>query len=165
MFQGRRVYTLGILLAVVAAVGCGGKPVKVEGVVTLDGTPVQGAMVSFVPEKGDRQANGLTDADGVFHLTTFNTADGALPGTYKVTVEKSKSQSDPGGGVNPGDPESMRKAMEEFAKKAQKDQKDQKKPEKSAIPAEYAKTDTTPLKYTIPYSGQIKIELRSKGGS
>src|SRR5258708_2370379 len=113
MFQGRRVYALVVLLVAGAAAGCGSKTSKVEGVVTLDGTPVQGATVIFVPETGDRQASGQTDADGVFHLTTFNTGDGAVPGTYKVTVSKTSAVvSDPGGTATPDNPEAMRKAME-----------------------------------------------------
>ncbi len=120
-------------------------------------------MVTFVPDNGERQASGLTDADGVFHLTTFNTGDGALAGTHKVTVEKSPTQSDAGGVPKTEDPEAMRKAMEDFSKNAQKD-KDKNKTKISPLPPEYAKVDTTPLKYTIPYSGQIKIELKSKGG-
>jgi hypothetical protein len=165
MFHGRRVYALGILLVFVAAAGCGGKTAKVEGRVTLDGVAVEGAMVSFVPENntGDRQATGLTDADGVFQLTTFNTGDGAIPGTYKVTVEKKPSQGPAAGTGAPPDPEAMRKAMEDFSRNAQKD-RDKNKVAKSSLPEDYAKVATTPLKYTIPYSGQIKIELKSKGG-
>jgi len=159
--MGRSVYAFGIILLSVAVAGCGAKTAKVEGVVTLDGTPVQGAMVTFIPDNGERQASGLTDADGVFQLTTFNTGDGALPGTHKVTVQKMPTQSDAAGVPKPEDPEAMRKAMEDFSKGAQRDKN---KTMKSPLPPEYAKVDTTPLKYTIPYSGQIKIELKSKGG-
>jgi hypothetical protein len=161
MFQGRRLCALGILLVAGAAAGCGGKTVKVEGIVTLDGTPVQGATVIFVPQGGEREANGLTDADGVFHLTTFNTGDGAMPGTYKVTVEKHAVPTDLGGTPTPDDPDSMRKAMQDRAKNAQKDPR----ANKSSLPADYANQKTTPLQFTIPSSGQIKIELKSKGGT
>jgi hypothetical protein len=161
MFHSRRVCALGFLLVFVAAAGCGGKTAKVEGVVTLDGTPLQGATVTFVPDNGERQASGLTDADGVFHLSTFNTGDGALPGTHKVTVEKSATRAGTGGEAG-HDPEAMRKMMEDYAKNAQKDNM---KGQKTLIPAEYAKVGTTPLKYTIPYSGKIEIQLKSKGGT
>src|SRR5436309_14322534 len=106
------VYSAGIVLVSVAAIGCGGaKPVKVEGTVTLDGQAVQGATVIFYPDNGGPQASGLTDADGVFHLTTFNTGDGAIPGTHKVTVTKQKTKDDVTSGVKPDDADSMHKAI------------------------------------------------------
>src|SRR5437773_10785720 len=74
---------------VLAGFGCGGKdqPVKVEGVVTLDGEPVEGAIVSFLPDEGGgRFAHGLTAKDGSFRLTTYKPDDGALRGDYRVTV-------------------------------------------------------------------------------
>lgn len=69
--------------------------VPVNGTVTYNGSPVAGAMVGFIPvnEEG-KPANGLTDADGSFQLSTFMgggiQAKGALPGEYKVTIGKTK---------------------------------------------------------------------------
>src|SRR5262245_4436516 len=84
-----RGWYLGLLGALaLAGGGCGGSgTVKVRGTVTLDGKPLSGAMVTFVPaeEKG-RAASGATQADGSFRLTTFKPDDGALPGDYKVMV-------------------------------------------------------------------------------
>ena len=78
---------------VTCAAGCGGPAgvpgvVKVSGTVTLDGTPVEGATVTFQPEGDARAASGRTDANGVFQLTTLNSGDGALPGNYKVSISK-----------------------------------------------------------------------------
>src|SRR5205807_2290024 len=59
---------------VLAQCGCGGKdrPVKLEGLVTLDGEPVEGAIVSFLPDEGaGRFAHALTAKDGSFRLTTY----------------------------------------------------------------------------------------------
>lgn len=65
------------------------KPVKVEGVVTLDGTPVANATIVLTPlDEDGYPAVGKTDKDGRYQLTTFNRNDGALPGEYVITVAK-----------------------------------------------------------------------------
>ena len=52
-------------------VGCGRGDLPpmgyVSGRVTMDGVPLSGAIVSFMPEKG-RPATGLTDKDGTYQL-------------------------------------------------------------------------------------------------
>ena len=71
------------------AAGTGVATVPVSGTVTLDGTPVEGANVAFAPKSADgRAAAGVTDASGRFTLTTVQSGDGALPGSYAVTVSK-----------------------------------------------------------------------------
>jgi hypothetical protein len=64
------------------------KLAKVSGTVTLDKMPVAGAAVMFMPVGGGRPAQGLTDAQGKFTLTTFDDGDGAIIGEHKVTVTK-----------------------------------------------------------------------------
>jgi hypothetical protein len=79
--------------------GCGtGSPDVhyVEGVVTLDGQPIEGVNVSFSPvdTKSGAGAVGTTDASGGFTLTTIpNGAPGAgaKAGEYLVTFSKSTS--------------------------------------------------------------------------
>jgi hypothetical protein len=80
--------------------GCGPErpqTIGVTGTVTLDGEPLEGAVVGFTPEGGGRPATGTTDAEGRFRLTTFDDGDGALPGRHLVTVAKVKDTA-PGGG-------------------------------------------------------------------
>jgi hypothetical protein len=98
------------VLAVVGATGCGGDGPAVEkvaGVVRLDGKPVEGATVSFVPGSGGLFASGLTAADGSFTLNTA--APGARPGSgaavgdYRVTIVKMESSS-PRKTDDPNDP-------------------------------------------------------------
>ncbi|MCG6157359.1 carboxypeptidase-like regulatory domain-containing protein [Rubinisphaera margarita] len=70
--------------------GCGdSRPstVPVTGLVTLDGTPVADASVTFYPDSG-RPATGRTDAEGIYTLTTFETGDGAVPGEHRVSISK-----------------------------------------------------------------------------
>lgn len=71
--------------------GCGGgesdapKTVSVEGLVTFKGTPMSNLSVAFIPDQG-MVAEGTTDAEGRFTLTTSAPNDGAVPGNYKVAV-------------------------------------------------------------------------------
>lgn len=62
----------------------------VTGAVLLDGQPMEGAAVMFIPVAGGRPAQGLTDAQGKFRLTTFEENDGAIVGEHKVSVTKMK---------------------------------------------------------------------------
>lgn len=62
--------------------------VPVKGSVTLNGSPVPGATVTFLAPKDGRSASAVTDAQGRYALTTFRRGDGALPGDYNVIVMK-----------------------------------------------------------------------------
>lgn len=81
-----------LLIALWSLAGCSrsDRPplAKVSGVVLLDGAPVEGAAVMFMPVAGGRPAQGSTDAQGKFQLTTFDTHDGAIIGEHKVSVTK-----------------------------------------------------------------------------
>jgi len=82
---------LGMLLSravlVLAAAGCSGgsNPVLVEGVVTLDGNPLEGATVMFRPEVG-RPSVGKTDSAGKYVLRYTSERDGAVPGKHVVSI-------------------------------------------------------------------------------
>jgi hypothetical protein len=97
-------FVFAVCLASVLA-GCGGgsegrEPVhKVSGTVTLSGSPVGGASVSFAPEEKQRVATARTKDDGTFELTTYDYGDGAMAGKYKVLVSKSVSTSQASGPV------------------------------------------------------------------
>ena len=71
------------------ALGCGGAHrlplAEVEGVVTLDGQPLEGARLMFTPESG-RSAKGVAGADGTFTLTTYRDGDGAVVGKHAIVV-------------------------------------------------------------------------------
>lgn len=89
----RRV-TRFIVTALIAWVGCGRQgpeTISVHGTVTLDGNPVAGASVMFMPQSAGRPATGLTGEEGRFELTTFRERDGAIPGQHRVTVTLSKT--------------------------------------------------------------------------
>jgi hypothetical protein len=79
--------TLGVSLL---NAGCGGADVpdnltSVFGVVTLDGQPLAGAAVTFVPPDG-RPASGTTDSSGAYSLSYNDGSDGCLPGLCRVMI-------------------------------------------------------------------------------
>ncbi len=85
---------LGCVSALALFAGCPGggegglDTIPVTGTVTLDGSPLAGARVSFSPKGGGRAAVGLTDESGRFELTTNVAGDGALAGSYGVAISK-----------------------------------------------------------------------------
>jgi hypothetical protein len=142
--------------------GCGGgaKYYPVEGVVTVDNEPLEGAMVHFTSDTGVA-ASGMTNANGKFKLITGSN-DGVPAGTYKVMVKKAPAQQADNNGSASG--EDMRTAYQEYlnAQNAQKKEKKAgKAPEKSAIPERYLKPGAIPDQI-VPAAGPVSIELSSK---
>ena len=70
------------------------RTVPVKGRVLLDGKPLQGATVVFTPKEG-RPPTGVTNGAGEFALTTFAKDDGALPGTYRVSIQAQDADKKP----------------------------------------------------------------------
>jgi hypothetical protein len=141
----------GLLLLV--AGGCGGKgPVPVQGTVKLDGKPLAGASVQFIArDEGGRDATGTTDANGVFRLSTFRAGDGALPGKYKVVVQLPA----PTQGGAPA-------ATQSEAQQGQVAGQQEAKAPPIVIPPCYSQPDQTTLEQTIPASGEVVFDLKSK---
>ncbi len=88
----RFAFATGLLVALLAAVGCGDKGndglTPVSGTITVDGGPGNAAAVTFVPT-GSTPGNGghgSTDATGRYEITTPQGKKGLAPGEYKVTV-------------------------------------------------------------------------------
>jgi len=170
----RQVLAASSLLIVLGIVGCGDgapsvKTVPVSGTVTYNGNPIEGATVTFMQQaEGIRPAGGQTDAQGKFMLKTAlggtKMQDGAMEGSFVVTITKSGGNTLPTGspalGTDPGSiSEAEKKAM--FAKmtagpsqeEVQKDpavqQKEIAEKAKSKLPEKYAGAKTTPLKETV----------------
>ncbi len=95
------------MVCAVALAGCGAHPTidthPVEGIVTLDGQPLAGATVTFIPtqEGSGASATGITDSSGKYLLTAVGAGLGAepgagtLPGEYYVGVVKDAFPDDP----------------------------------------------------------------------
>ncbi|MBR2003646.1 MAG: carboxypeptidase regulatory-like domain-containing protein [Thermoguttaceae bacterium] len=71
--------------------GCGGNNglYKATGVVTVDGAPIEGATVVFVPAtSGGASGSAITDAKGAYSIISGSVGEGIAPGQYKVTISK-----------------------------------------------------------------------------
>lgn len=66
--------------------GCGRPGASVEGTVTLDGSPLPAARVTFHPDSPGPVAYGLSLDDGSYCLKTGARQSGLAPGGYRVTV-------------------------------------------------------------------------------
>ncbi len=93
-----------LVAVLISACGSGQEPPKVlaelvptQGTVTLDGKPLSGATVTFIPEdgqKGTRRASAICNESGVYELITPiakmkpEETKGIAPGKYKVTISK-----------------------------------------------------------------------------
>jgi hypothetical protein len=144
------------MIAMVAIVGCGprGPAVEmVEGVVLLDGKPVEGATIFFSPApkdgkpQGGMPAAGRTAAGGTFRLNAVGGAKagaGTKVGEYVITIVKQESDAlpapDPNGPPAPPGDIKLR----------------------DLLPAIYKLGTTSPLRATVkPGKNTYRFELES----
>ena len=134
----RRFALQGTLYLVLLAsvTGCGGSDAPttypVTGRVTLDGSPVANAIVTFRADAASHYSVGTTDEQGNYTLSTFGTNDGALPGQNIVTVSVAEE-------IDPS------LSREEYAQQQAKLRNKQKSP----IPARYADPTTSGIVVTV----------------
>ena len=89
----RKFLAVGIVVGVSTWLsGCGGpgdapETVAARGTVTVDGKPMPGLSVAFIPSSG-KLATGETDDQGNFTLTTNEPGDGAVVGSYSVAISQ-----------------------------------------------------------------------------
>jgi len=136
-----------------AIAGCnrGGLPglVPAAGIVTLNGDPVEKAIISFAPTStadGVRSASAMTDQNGRFVVTTLNYGDGMQPGEYQIIITKTTGT---GGDLSP----------EESARSGGGDDRQVV----NHLPLNYGNKDTSGLTVTIPPRGDRNIELKLEG--
>jgi hypothetical protein len=128
---------------VVSVLGCGSSGptlIPVNGRVTLDGKPVADAAVGLIPIDGGPMASGVTNADGVFHLSTGN-QPGAVPGEHAATVTKVEEIGyNKDGSVGP---RGLRSVWH--------------------VPQKYSRRETSGLKATVSADGKdLSLELSSR---
>ena len=154
MFNVRRLLLLVIVLPFIA--GCSGgqdRPdlCQVKGTVTLDGEPLAEASVIFEPQsqstpadaKYMRSSDAITDAQGVFQMSTYGDKDGLPAGKYKVAVVKQSRKNPPG-----MDPEMA--TEEQLAKVVVKNH----------IPVKYFDMATSGLEVEVTATGMQPSELK-----
>lgn len=115
--------------------------VPVGGKVSYKGTPIEGAIITFLPDGTGRPATATSSAGGVFSLTTVD-ASGAMPGKYKVTVDKVEYAA---AGASSMEAASTGNAAEGRAKRA--------------LPKKYAEAASTPLTIEVPANGKKDIDF------
>jgi hypothetical protein len=89
---------MACIVALVASGGSGCRPgdqsvSPVTGRVTLDGIPLSGAQVMFLPTIG-RPSKGETNADGVYELVYTYKQNGAKHGMHTVRVTTAHTRQD-----------------------------------------------------------------------
>ncbi|HBE68517.1 MAG TPA: hypothetical protein DDW52_10255, partial [Planctomycetaceae bacterium] len=78
-----------------AFVGCGSNVAPVTGKVTLDGEPVEGAIVAFSPDGGTGTSGAaISGADGTYELVS-SLGGGVPPGKYKIAITTQKPAEQP----------------------------------------------------------------------
>lgn len=92
--------TTGFLSAVFA-LGCGGgkgpELATVTGTVLMNGDPVPGVNVIFIPEEGGSPSYGGTDPKGVYRLFFNQSRAGAELGLHRVLIESPEPKTDDSG--------------------------------------------------------------------
>ncbi len=132
---------IGLVVAAVCLsgiLGCGSgenlpDTMPVTGTITYNSAPIRGGTVTFHPQgDGGNPAFGLVAADGTYALTTYESDDGAVSGSHKVTVEVFPGQwaAEEDGAGEAGLP------GEEVASGPR-------------VPGKYSSPDTTPLKFEV----------------
>jgi hypothetical protein len=108
--------------------------------VTLDGQPVAGASVSLSPDGPGRAACGKTDAQGMFTLATTTSIEGVVPGKYRVSVVKQRTEG----------------AMTEAEAQAYYEKTGQPPPPPKV-------TDELPEKYKAPATSELQVTVTAEG--
>jgi hypothetical protein len=145
----RRIATLAPLLGLLLA-GCNSsnRPATypVSGTVTMNGQPLEGATVVFVPTEGavgQQAATGITDAAGKYKLSTYVTDDGANAGEYRIKVSKYD-------GKKPTKEEQERYISYEEEQKIQfAGDERPTPPAKNLLPPKFGDDSTSGLTYTV----------------
>lgn len=132
---------------------------KVSGKVTYNGAPVASATVTFSPqEKGTPAAMGITDSQGVYTLTTYDSGDGAAAGLFKVLVYKLNESAAAAPSAPAHDPTGA--AGPSSAPTHSGPRGGQQKSSVSLLPEKYMKVDTTTItKNVVGGVNEIDIEL------
>ena len=128
---------------------------RVTGTVIMQGKPVEGAVITFVPTATDGDAaSAITDADGKYELTTWQAGDGARPGEYRVKVNKQEQAT--------VDLAKMVKNLSiEEEQKIYVESKKLPPPAKCLVPSKYLDESTSGLSHTVPNAAStFDIEIK-----
>ena len=142
--------------------GCnqGDRPtiVRASGKVTLNGAPVAGASVSFQPVGGGRPCGGVTNAQGIYEITSYEQNDGAPVGEHRVAIIKIAGEGarKPAEAAPAEDP-SM--ALSDISGPGETEAP-AKQPETTyLVPQKYSDPATSGLTVNVPAEGSDKLDF------
>jgi len=101
-YRVRCSYSVVLILGLsVCCGGCGGNPdlATVSGVITLDGSPLADAFVTFTPESNGATSFGKTSSDGTYVMLFSDTQKGAFIGSNRVAISTGDVSPDNSGSV------------------------------------------------------------------
>jgi hypothetical protein len=161
-------------LASIMLVGCGGvKRIPVAGTVTLDGQPLDDAIITFAPDAAKGNTAQITCSgpvkEGRYELQTTSTTradsgSGVPPGWYKVIV---RHQPKPIFAQAPAPVENKEgTSRREQIMAAQKKRTRMRLPKNAnPIPAQYSSVEKTPFEAEVkdnPESGAYDFSLKTR---
>jgi hypothetical protein len=141
----RMLCSVAVGAALLVSAGCGSGPtlVPVTGVVTLNGEPLEGAELTFIPDQTNDEMTPGGDSTGPEgnYKAMYNYRSGLAPGKYTVLISK---KANSGEGVEDAPPEIMGDPY-------------------MAAMAGYA-VEVLPEKYSDPLKSDFTIEVPPEGG-
>ena len=151
-------------LSLAMLVGCGSsgpRTFKVTGTVTQNGKPVEGAIVTFLSDEKKKDAVGSTNDKGEFKLSTFGPGDGALPGSYKITITKLDRPAAPPAKTPPPGTIASGELSESYVPPSMGGGGGTAKESapKNLLPAKYASEQTSGLVATVAENDQNKFDF------
>lgn len=126
-------FLMGFLMVLPMATGCGKTGIPsypVSGTVALDGQPLDGATVMFVPKAGPPHG-AVTDAAGAFSI---GGKPGVPAGPCRIMITKTAAAG--AAALSNPTPEDLQRMAERAGPP---------KPEKSPVPEKYGRTETSGL--------------------
>lgn len=150
---------VGVCLVVLCLAGCTRDLVPVEGVVLVDGKPVEsGTGLLFCPlDKPGRPATGRVGANGRFTMHT-GPRGGVMRGRYKVAISNSTNTVEPP--VFEGDAEPWSREFLEYEQRLQAFLSQPPRP--GMIPVAYSSMTSTPLEWRVPEDGsEARFDISS----
>ncbi|WP_169975767.1 carboxypeptidase-like regulatory domain-containing protein [Tautonia rosea] len=141
----RMLFSVAVVSALLISTGCGSGPklVPVSGIVTLNGEPLEGAELTFVPDPGNAEMTPGGDQTGPNgnYKAMYNFRSGLAPGKYTVLISK---KTGTGEGAENAPPEIMGDPT-------------------MAAMGGYME-ETLPEKYADPLKSDFNIEVPEEGG-
>jgi hypothetical protein len=129
------VSVIGVALSLLFAAGCGSVEEAgpaATGIVTLDGNPLAGGSIEFLPQGDGSSAFAPIQPDGTFQVATTAGKSGIAPGEYSVVIA-------------PADVE---------------DEEESPEGSTPAVPLKYTDETTTDLTVTIAAEGPNQLTLK-----